>query len=218
MKTFRRTNLSLTPLTNCVRTGQGAQQHRPAARAPERPRDPERAPPSRLPSGNLQGRRRRSSRSLFPSRSLARAAAPTAPKLHRRAPRLAHRRAPRALTRRSAPSDGRGRRSRPSWGPSCWAWRAPPAAVSAASRALGPWLAAPHYAGPGCQAEWTAERGRERAARDRRRRPRQLRGTWAARGAEGGARWAGAEPGRPDGQSTGAGGTCGQWELLGATT
>lgn len=48
-----------------------------------------------------------------------------------------------ALTRCSAPLGGRGRRSRPSWGPSCWALRAPPVAVSAAPRTLGPWRGAP---------------------------------------------------------------------------
>lgn len=58
------------------------------------------------------------------------------------------RRAP-VLTRCSAPSVGRGRSSRPSWGQSCWAWRAPPAAVSAAPRALGPWHGAPRSPAPG---------------------------------------------------------------------
>lgn len=68
-----------------------------------------------------------------------------------------------ALTRCSAPSGGRGSRSRPSWGRSCWAWRAPPAAVSAAPWALGPWRGDP-AAGRG--ARW----GRRRNAEGRTRR------------------------------------------------
>lgn len=123
---------------------------------------------------------------------------------------------PRALTRCSAPSGGRGRRSRPSWGRSCWAWRAPPAAVSAAPRAPGPWRGAPGGAAPG-EAGGGTRKG-TRGAGSQRRRPGQLRRTWAARGAGRGRGWRGrarspasgpprggpSEHGRPgDGQSVG---------------
>lgn len=69
-----------------------------------------------------------------------------------------------ALTRYSAPlgGRGRGRRSRPSWGPSCWALRAPPVAVSAAPRTLGPWRGAP-AAEPGRR--WGRRRNAEGSAR-----------------------------------------------------
>lgn len=84
-----------------------------------------------------------------------------------------------ALTRCSAPSGGRGRSSRPSWGQSCWAWRAPPAAVSAAPRALGPWRGAPSGQAPGGAGGGT--RKGARVAGSERYGPRQLRRTSAAR-------------------------------------
>lgn len=84
-----------------------------------------------------------------------------------------------ALTRCSAPSGGRGRSSRPSWGQSCWAWRAPPAAVSAAPRALGPSRGAPSGQAPGGAGGGT--RKGARVAGSERYGPRQLRRTSAAR-------------------------------------
>lgn len=93
----------------------------------------------------------------------------------------------RALTRCSAPSGGRGSRSRPSWGRSCWAWLAPPAAVSAAPRALGPSRGDP-AAGRGARWGWR----RNAEGRARRRDPGhargagQLRGTWWRAGRDGG--------------------------------
>lgn len=166
---------------------------------PERNSYTERAPPSRFPSGHTEGRH-----------SSSRGASPSPPCLSRaqhRQPRSSAAAQPAlpavgrcALTRRSAPSDGRGRRSGPSWGPSCWAWRTPPAAVSAASRALRPWLAAPEKGR-------VARRGRRRNAEGSAQRGTD--GTRLANSAElgrcagRGAHWAGAEPGRREGQSTG---------------
>lgn len=173
--------------------------HRPAARA-QREIETRSAPrPRGFPRATFKGAT--AAPGVAPPCLLPRAQHPRRPRWRRAAarpalPTVEH----RALTRRSAPSDGRGRRSRPSWGPSCWAWRAPPAAVSAASRTLGTWLAAPAQGrvarrGGRRNAEGSAQRGTDGAGR--------ANSAELGRRAGRGALWAGAELGRVDGQSTG---------------